>query len=244
LTTLRFKRHDTVDSTNRIAMDLARSGELEGCVVLAESQSAGRGRNGRVWCDQPGKAVLMSLVLRPTIALDALPRLSLAVGVGAARGIESVCPVQIGLKWPNDLIIGDRKVGGILIEADISQVPVCAVAGIGINVLPGSFPPEISDKATYLQAHGDTPLNVEDIAQAAAEQVIATCAELANGRWNSIVDQWRDRMWGVGRAVEIVSSGERVNGVIYGVTGDGALEITDAGGSRAAFISAETITVR
>jgi len=239
-----FRKYGTVDSTNRIAMELARSGEPEGCVVLAQSQSAGRGRNGRAWRDEPGKSILMSIVLKPNLPNDSLGRLSLAVGVGAAEGVEAMCSARIRLKWPNDLMIEDRKVGGILIETDIAQDPPCVVAGIGINVLDQSLPPDISDTATFLQAHSLAVLEIENVAQSVSEQVIAACSEMAAGHWDCVLARWRDRMWGIGRNVTVVSGEQTIAGVMSGISDAGALELKTADGSQAAILSAERITLR
>jgi BirA family biotin operon repressor/biotin-[acetyl-CoA-carboxylase] ligase len=111
-----------VDSTNRVAADLARAGAPDGVVVVADHQTAGRGRRGRTWESHPGASLLVSVILRPAPAL-----VTLAAGVAAA---EACAGVDVGLKWPNDLMLGDAKLGGILSEL----VGDAAVVGLGLNL--------------------------------------------------------------------------------------------------------------
>ena len=114
-----------VDSTNRVAADLARAGAADGVVVGADHQTAGRGRRGRTWESRPGASLLVSVLLRP-----APPLVSLAAGVAAAEACEAVAAVPIRLKWPNDVLSGGEKVGGILCEL----VGGAAVVGLGLNL--------------------------------------------------------------------------------------------------------------
>lgn len=111
-----------LDSTNRVAADLARAGAPDGVVVGADHQTAGRGRRGRSWESRPGASLLVSVILRPAPAL-----VTLAAGVAAA---EACAPKEVGLKWPNDLMLGDAKLGGILSEL----VGDAAIVGLGLNL--------------------------------------------------------------------------------------------------------------
>ena len=114
-----------VDSTNRVAADLARRGAADGLVVGADHQTAGRGRRGRTWESRPGSSLLVSVVLRP-----APPLVTLAAGVAAAEACEAVAGVTVALKWPNDVLAPAGKVGGILCEL----VGDAAVVGLGLNL--------------------------------------------------------------------------------------------------------------
>ena len=114
-----------VDSTNRVVADLARTGAPDGVVVGADHQTAGRGRRGRTWEAPAGASLLVSVLLRP-----APPLVTLAAGMAAAGACEAVAGVTIGLKWPNDLLVGSAKLGGILSEA----VAGAAVVGLGVNL--------------------------------------------------------------------------------------------------------------
>jgi BirA family transcriptional regulator, biotin operon repressor / biotin---[acetyl-CoA-carboxylase] ligase len=140
-----------VDSTNAEALRLAAGGEPDGFVVVADAQSAGRGRLGRSWWAEPGTALLASWLIRPTLAPERLPLLSLVAGIAAARAASAAAGVDTRLKWPNDLLLGGRKLGGILAETDGRGA---VVVGLGLNVRQEVFPDEIRDNATSLAAGG------------------------------------------------------------------------------------------
>ena len=140
--------HRVTDSTNERAKELAEAGTPHGTLVTADEQSAGRGRQGRIWTAPPGSAVLMSLILRDLDERHALLPLAAAVAVCEAVGAD-LAPM---VKWPNDVWIDGRKVAGILIEG--RPQAGWAVLGIGLNVTTGSFPPELADTATSLRLAG------------------------------------------------------------------------------------------
>jgi BirA family biotin operon repressor/biotin-[acetyl-CoA-carboxylase] ligase len=141
-----------IDSTNTTAMQAASAGAEEGAIFLADQQSSGRGRNGHSWHSESGTAILVSIVLRPRIAPAQALWLSLMAGIVVHEAVANTCGIACDLRWPNDLLIGKKKVCGILTEisADAEQLRY-AVIGIGINVNQQSFPPEIALLATSLQ---------------------------------------------------------------------------------------------
>ena len=140
-----------IASTNTVAIAAAVDGAEEGSVFLTDQQTSGRGRNGHSWHSAPASAILVSVVLRPRIAAAQSLWLSLMAGVAVHDAILRVCDVAADLRWPNDLLIGKRKVCGILTEisADSDRLRY-AVIGIGINVGQPSFPSELSSLATSL----------------------------------------------------------------------------------------------
>lgn len=141
-----------IESTNTAAMQAASSGAEEGTVFLADQQTAGRGRNGHSWHSETANAILVSIILRPRIPLAQVLWLSLMAGLAMHEAISRTCGISCDLRWPNDLLIGRKKVCGILTEisADAEQLRF-AVVGIGINVNQQSFPQEIAQLATSLQ---------------------------------------------------------------------------------------------
>lgn len=140
-----------IASTNTVAMAAATDGAEEGTVFLADQQTAGRGRNGHSWHSESGSAILVSIVLRPRIAAAQSLWLSMMAGVAVHDTILRVCGMAADLRWPNDLLIGKRKVCGILTEISAESERLrFAVIGIGINVGQQSFPREISALATSL----------------------------------------------------------------------------------------------
>ena len=145
---------DEVASTNAVAMERAAEGAPEWTVIAAGHQTAGRGRQGRSWADAPGRSLLVSVVLRPRVEPERAPLLSLlaATAMVGASGVPAVRS-----KWPNDVVAGDRKLGGILAEAEVrSGVVAHAVVGVGVNVATEArdFPDDLRDSATSLRAEG------------------------------------------------------------------------------------------
>lgn len=145
---------DEVDSTQNVAHRLVQDGAPEGTLVLAERQTAGRGRLGRHWHSPKGKGIYMSLVVKPAIPLHLTPHLTLLAAVALCRAIRRVVPeVSPGIKWPNDLLIGGKKISGILLESSAENEQLqYIVTGVGIscNLLPEDYPEELADKATSL----------------------------------------------------------------------------------------------
>lgn len=148
------KYYDEVDSTQTAAVTLVAEGASEGTLVLAERQTAGRGRMGRQWHSPKGKGIWMSMILKPNhIPLSFTPQLTLLVSVALCRAIRSTVSVEAGIKWPNDLLIGGRKVAGILLESSAENETlqhIIAGVGIGVNLEPDDYPPELRDVATSL----------------------------------------------------------------------------------------------
>lgn len=133
-------RFESVGSTNDVAIEMAKAGAPEGTVILAKSQSKGRGRRGRSWFDKPGESVLMTAILRPDLPLNRYSELAFTAAVAVAETIEAECGLNPQLKWPNDVLLRDKKVSGTLIES----AGGAAIIGIGVNVKQTEFPSELS----------------------------------------------------------------------------------------------------
>ncbi|MGA3371693.1 MAG: biotin--[acetyl-CoA-carboxylase] ligase [Terracidiphilus sp.] len=147
------------DSTNSDAQDAAHSGAPHGSVYFADEQLAGRGRGDHGWHSAVGEGLYVSVLLRPEIPAARLPLLPLAAGLAAAEAIRSATRLTVDLRWPNDLLIGSRKVGGILVEARNSGGSIeFGVVGIGINVHQRVFAPDLSTPATSLDLECGRPL--------------------------------------------------------------------------------------
>ena len=140
-------------STSDVARRLAQNGAAHGTTVVADHQSAGRGRQGRPWLDRPGASLLLSMVLRPAAHAHDASALPLLVGLACARALRATTPLDVRIEWPNDLVVRDRKLGGILCEASHARgVLDFVIAGIGINVaaLPADLDPETRTRATSM----------------------------------------------------------------------------------------------
>lgn len=220
--------HDVIGSTNDRASELARSGAPRGTVVLAEAQSAGRGRRGLPWHSAPDAGLWMSLILDPVRAAPTLP---LLVGLACAEGIEAAvgsARVRVGVKWPNDLMVHDRKVGGILCEAG----PHGVVVGIGINVRPpaGGFDAALARTATALEVEMHKPLSRIEIGR----EIVGRIVHGGTGGWPSAHAAFGARDALLGRPVVTESAG---SGVARGVDAAGALVLDRPDGSRIAVSS-------
>lgn len=199
------------DSTNERARRLASAGAPHGTLVTAGSQSAGRGRQGRTWSAPPGRALLMSVVLREPPAL--LP-------LGAAVAVAGVCGESARIKWPNDVLIDGRKVAGILVEGRPQEG--WAVLGIGLNVAvrPEDLPPELHATAAGL---GREPRDVERVLAEVLEALERTLALPAT----ELLEAWRARDALRGRRI----TWSRGEGTAAGLDGEGRLVVElDAGG--------------
>ena len=151
------------DSTNRVAFELGHAGEPEGAIVLAEEQSAGRGRAGRTWHSERAAGIYVTLLLRPKLAPVQAPLLTMMAGLSAHAAVEAVTGLPADLKWPNDLMIRGKKAGGILTEMHAEPGMVrFVVVGIGLNVNQERFPGELAGLATSLrQETGKTQSRME-----------------------------------------------------------------------------------
>ena len=226
---------DEVDSTNRFLLE----GEclavgVHACV--AESQSAGRGRRGRQWVSPAGANLYLSVLW----VLDAAPRpvqgMSLAIGVGVAKALESLGVTGVTLKWPNDVLLGGDKLGGILVEIAAGGAgPWRAVAGIGINVhMPGDAAAGIDQPWTDLASRGVHP-GRNRLASRVLEEVIAAGDRFAETGFEGFRDDWECRDAVRGRAVEVRDGSQVLAGTARGVDADGALLVEADGVCRRVF---------
>ena len=144
--------YESVDSTMRVATDRARRGCPEGTVVTADRQTAGRGRLGRSWMSEAGKGLYLSVVLRPDCRPEAAPVLTLVAGLAVKDALEQVAGLQCDIRWPNDILVRERKCCGILVEMDAAHGRVDhVVVGIGINLNHSEFPEDLEALATSLR---------------------------------------------------------------------------------------------
>lgn len=217
-------RFDSVGSTNDVALEMAHEGAPEGTVVVAQSQTKGRGRRGRQWFDEPGQGIILSAILRPDIPAERYSQLAFVAAVAVGEMIESECGLVPQLKWPNDVLVGDRKLCGILVEATNGA----AVVGIGVNARQTDFPPELMEIATSIALEGGVCSDVEMLTGALIRRLFSVYAL----GFEEILGRWRKYMWGVGRLVEVVTADGSVSGHISGIDTDGALLIDEDGNLR------------
>jgi BirA family biotin operon repressor/biotin-[acetyl-CoA-carboxylase] ligase len=225
----------TIGSTNDVAAALAGDADAAGTVVIADAQTAGRGRRGRSWHSPPGAGLYVSVVLTPGRARVmpdvATSLLTLTAGVALAEAIERSTGLRPDIKWPNDLLVGRRKLGGILAEgvpSDRARSAGSGIAGVvlgyGINVGLMSAPPEIAGRVTSLEFELGRPV---ERALVAAETLVCLAEryrELMDGRFDAILDAWLSRAPASRGARVSWSTGAGVrSGVTAGVDALGAL---------------------
>lgn len=227
-----------VPSTNDVAAALAERGACEGSVVVADAQTAGRGRHGRSWASPPGAGLYVSTVLRPV--REAVPPLTIAAGVALAEGIQAATGLSLALKWPNDVYAGDRKVAGVLAEASTNveadlQVGLPAavpyvVLGFGINVMAAAYPPDVAGRAASLEGELGRAVDRGLLLAECLSSLAARYTDLQNG-CTRVIDAWRARAAPtLGRRVRCEVDGVRLVGVAENIDGGGALIVRTATG--------------
>ena len=223
-----------VDSTQRVAAELARDGAGQGTVVIAERQSAGRGRLGRSWHSPAGLNLYMTVILRPRMPLAEVPQLSLVAGVAVAEALETIAPGLISLKWPNDIWLCERKAGGIIAEAvtDPTGSLSCVLLGIGINLNLSSdhVPPELLGKATSVFIATGQECNRVQFAGALFNLLDSRFRVADTGGFPAVRQAYERYFALKGRRVTVIDGSSRTTGVVHGVSSDGALLLETGSG--------------
>jgi BirA family biotin operon repressor/biotin-[acetyl-CoA-carboxylase] ligase len=219
-------------STNDLAAAMAERHAPEGRVVVADAQSAGRGRHGRSWISPAGAGLYVSVVLRP--AGPALQLLTIAAGVAIAEGIQSATGLVADVKWPNDVYAAGRKLAGILAEASSSHAGGAiqyVVVGAGINVMPSAYPADIAGRATSLEAELGRPVDRGLVLAEYLSALAARYRELQGGG-GKIIDAWRARAASMlGRRVQWEGAGATHDGIALDIDDTGALVVRTAAGA-------------
>jgi BirA family biotin operon repressor/biotin-[acetyl-CoA-carboxylase] ligase len=227
-------RRDTVDSTNSELARLAQQGAEQGTCVVAEQQTAGRGRLQRHWISPPGSGIYFSTLLQPEFATDRWPLLTLMAAIAVHDTLSEICDLEIDIKWPNDIYSGGKKLSGILAETIDTKSGRAVVLGIGINLKKTAFPPEIASTAISIEEASGT-CDREAILQRLVKN-IGRYYKLLNAQDGNaqIVDAWSSRSsYAYGKIVRVSAGEEIIEGLTRGLEGNGALRVeTDSGGIR------------
>lgn len=242
---------ETVDSTNRVARELAEAGKPHGYSVLAESQQSGRGRLGRAWQSPAGKGIYSTIIVRPELSVAAYAQIPLTAGLAVSLVLEEMCALQVQLKWPNDLYIVGRKCGGILVESSPLQdrdEPHFALVGIGVNVNGerSALPLELQSTATSIFIESGRKFEILQIFTAIRARLLQLLSQLAREGFAEILGQWRQRDMLQGRWMQwLTPGGEIVCGESLGVEENGVLKVRDANGVSHIVLSGDvTLAVR
>ncbi len=227
-----------IGSTNDEAKRLAVSGAPEGALVLAETQTAGRGRAGRTWLTPPGAALALSLVLRPNVTPRQAARLTMLAGVAVCEALEAVAGVRPALKWPNDILLGERKAGGILVESGLAGERLeYAVLGIGLNVSAAPPPEQVEFPATALEVESGRVVDRLTLLAAILDALAAHYDGLAEG--TALQAAWQARLAWLGQTVVARTAAGEVTGLAEGVDADGALLVRLASGEQQRLLAAD-----
>jgi BirA family biotin operon repressor/biotin-[acetyl-CoA-carboxylase] ligase len=217
----------SIDSTNRYLLAEATSpaDAPEGVVAIAAEQTAGRGRHGRTWSTTPGAAMLVSVLLRPHLPPERLHLVTLAAAVAATDAVRAVGGFEPRVKWPNDLVVDDRKLAGVLAEADGAGA---VVVGMGLNLRSDAFPADLSDVATACDLHSSIPVERESLLVAWLQAFDRELDAL-----DRIIAAATQRSATLGRQVRVELAREEFTGRAVALTPEGYLTVrTDTGATR------------
>ncbi len=220
-------------STQDMAAELARGGEPEGLVVVAETQTQGRGRKGRSWISTPGAGVCLSIILKPGLKPSQIVQIPLVAGVAAARAISAETGLKPDIKWPNDILIGGKKVAGILTEmsCEVDRINhVILGIGINVNTRESDFPEPVRAVATSLCAECGRNVSRVILVQRFLTELEAVYRRYLAGGFESIRQEWKSLSNTIGSQVEVTDGCERLTGEALDIDADGFLLLkTDAG---------------
>ncbi|CAN5212771.1 biotin--[acetyl-CoA-carboxylase] ligase [soil metagenome] len=222
---------DSIDSTNTEAIKQAKMGADEGLCVIARQQTAGRGRHGRSWVSDKDSGLYFSIVLRPKMDVRFLPLITLMTGVAAYDTLLEY-GLKPDLKWVNDLLVDEKKIGGILAEAIETTNGLAVIVGVGLNLTSRNFPDEIAETATSIENETGRRPSADDVARSLTRYLDYFYGILNRGQTAEILRQWRQRSsYFLGKPVSVTLDGTGFNGVTDGLDENGALRVKMADGS-------------
>ncbi|RMH98757.1 MAG: biotin--[acetyl-CoA-carboxylase] ligase [Calditrichaeota bacterium] len=239
----RFDIHvfDRLDSTNRYLYELGRRGAPQWTVAVAEQQTAGRGRYQRRWASPPGVGLWFSLLLRPSLPIQEINLVNLFTAISLADFLSRTCqttpwaPLDIRLKWPNDLIVQNRKLSGILLEGSFAgDRPEYLVVGIGLNVnhQEEDFPPELRERAVSLRMITGREWNREQLLAGFLEHYYETYHYYFPGRRQEVVEAYEKRLAFRNQPITVEDARGRFSGVFRRLTAEGYLVVETEGKER------------
>jgi BirA family biotin operon repressor/biotin-[acetyl-CoA-carboxylase] ligase len=235
---------DSVDSTNNCAKAVAGCGAAEGTVVIAEHQTAGRGRLGRQWEAEPNQNLMFSLVLRPNVPPESFNLLPLYVAVAVSDAIERATGLKAECKWPNDILYQGKKLAGILIEGSVKQnVAEYVVIGVGINVNQVRFEGDLVAKASSLRIECGKEIDRAMLFREVLKSLESEYTAVSATGFQSVVPQWLSRSTMINRTISVSQHGNTISGVVKGLSLDGGL-ILQTNGSEQTVIAGDVTVLQ
>ncbi len=242
----RFYHFFKTDSTNRVAMELAFAGEEEGAVILAEEQTAGRGRVGRKWHSEQGTGIYVTLLLRPRMSPVQAPLLTMLAGLSLHSAILAQTGLNAELKWPNDILVQGKKLGGILTEmhAEPSQVRF-VIVGIGLNVNQDKFPSELSSIATSLRKESDKSFSRLELLVRLLREFETDYNRFLREGPSYVVGRFAEvSQFANGRRVRVDTGRDSYSGHTAGLSADGLLLVKKDSGETVTVVAGDVSEVR
>ena len=234
------------DSTNRVALELGHAGEPEGALVLAEEQTAGRGRGGRAWHSERATGIYVTLLLRPKLAPVQAPLLTMMAGLSAHSAVQALTGLEVDLKWPNDLLVRGRKLGGILTEmhAEPGQIRF-VIVGIGLNVNQQKFPGELANLATSLRAETGKPQSRMELLVRLLHEFESDYNRFLREGVATVVARFESvSSYARGKRVRVTNGTESYVGTTAGLGPEGLLQVERDGGQLMTVIAGDVAEAR
>ena len=229
---------EEVTSTNDYAYNLARQGQREITCVTSNAQNRGKGRLGRIWVSKPGKGIYVSFIFRPVVEFKKVNLLSIVIALSAVKALNHI--ISLKIKWPNDIVAGKKKIGGVLLEAQAgSKHPLFVVAGLGLNI--NSKAKDIPKGATSLFLETRSKYEIDKIFKRIVKEVIILYRSFKKGHYEMIVDEASGYIDTLGRKVSVDTGKEKIKGIAYKIGKYGTLYIKDSEGKAKKVLVSEIV---
>lgn len=216
-----------IDSTNQYAKRIAEEGAPDGTLIIADEQTAGKGRSGRHWVTPPGEAIAFTLILRPKLATDRISMVTLVMGLAVVHAINALYSLNAGIKWPNDAVVNGRKLCGILTEmsAEVSEIHYIVI-GVGINANLTEFPEEIRSIATSLKLELGHDVNRAELIARVMQEFERLYTKFENtGDLSDMLDEYNEACLNTDKPVRVLDPAGEYSGIARGINKSGVLRV-------------------
>ena len=235
---------DTLDSTNDYAKMLAKQGSVHGTLIVADTQTAGKGRRGRVWQSPKGSTISMSLCMEPKLPTDRVAGLTLVMALAVAEAIKQAAAVTVQIKWPNDIVLNGKKICGILTEMCFADGHYVVIIGAGINVNTEDFPKEIEMIASSLKKETGRELSREKLIAAVMKYFESYVGKYEKTQDLSLLkERYEELLINRGKEVQVLDPKAAYTGMAKGITKEGNLVVVCQDGTEKEIYSGE-VSVR
>ncbi len=238
-----IRYYDTVTSTNTVGYDLAKKGAKEGTIIIAEKQTKGKGRLSREWVSPKGKGAYLSIILKPEITPFEAPLITLMSAVSVAQAIRKYALAQAFIKWPNDIIINDKKTAGILTEMEAESDSVkFLIVGIGVNLTAKEH--DLPKEATSVFLEAEHPVSRPEFVKVLMESFEENYFLFKDKGFSPIRTEWMNLSLTLGRRVKVVSMHQTIEGEAIDIDSDGALKLRLDSGFHEKIMAGDLVLLR